>query len=384
MKSCNGSDEGSEKADMPRKPKVFIGSSSKGKEIADIAKKLLEEGNKIEVEVWDTVFIITETYLERLSRALEEYDFAVLVITVEETELSTMRDNVLFELGLFMGRLGRHRAIMLYDEEQKAILPSGLGGVHRATFSKTKADGDLEVALKSPCDEIRDYILDPYEDKIRVFEVWKKSCHQIYEALEKAPEDATIRIIQTWLPDLEDFIEDIEYLFTEHHKRFKFQILLIDHNKDDNKDQDKCDDDNHFDLLSARIKYRKETHKNAIKKIADSISQFKNLKEYVEEEWIKYGKKDKPLSLNLEIGLYDFLPFGPFYQIGDKVMFVGFYLNYCSSVNAPMVKIHSKAETAWYRFDKHFTFGWENSRKIYPPETKNKKTESLVANDRKK
>jgi hypothetical protein len=372
---------------MSWKPKVFIGSSNKGKEIAEIVKEHLEENNEIEVKVWwDKIFRIGETYIERLLKATKEFDFALLVITGEDEkekqgkpgnedeEKRKVNENVLFELGLFMGRLGRHKAIMLYDDDHKAVPPSDLEGIHKVSFSKRKAGGDLTTALEAPCKEIREYILNPYEDDIRVFEVWKKSYHHINETLEKAPEDATIRIIQTWLPDLEEFIVDIKNLLTEteNHKRFKFQVLLIDH--------DDCN------LLNARVKHRTETCESAIKKIQESISQFVKLKDDVdkawEKEWIESGKRGSTLTrkpeLELEICLYNFLPFGSYYQIGDKVMFVGFYLNHCSSIHGPMVKINDTAKSAWQRFENHFTIGWEKARKIYPVQ-KNNDTETQPA-----
>ena len=335
------------------KPKVFIGSSSEGRKIANMVKGYLEEEQKIEVVVWDKVFKITETYIERLSKALEEFDFAILVFIAKKAEEHPALENVLFELGLFMGRLGRHKAIMLYEKEHRDIFPSDLGGIHTATFSSAE---NLEENLKNSCNEIRDYILDPYEDEISAFKVWKKSCHHIYEALKKAPQDATIRIIQTWFPDLEDFIEELRMLLTKKNKRFKFQILLINH--------DPGKKDEHFDLLKARIRCRKETRESAVKKITDSIAQFVDLKKNVENVWKKSKAENNSLNLDLEIRQYDFLPFGPYYQIGDKEMFVGFYLNYCSSVNAPMVRILPTAKTAWDRFENHFNIGWESSTKI--------------------
>lgn len=360
----------SEKAPSTR---VFIGSSSKGKKIAQVAGKLLEskdskDDKKIDVVVWDKLFKIGETYIERLSKALEEFDFAVLVITGEDFVMSEdgkylkARENVLFELGLFMGRLGRHRAIMLYDKEQKANLPSDLGGIHRATFStpKNKTDEELENALKDPCNEIREYILNPYEEEIKVFEVWKNSCHQLYEALEEAPIDTTIRIIQTWFPDVEDFIINLKKLLIEKKKRFKLEILLMNDKE--------CDNKNYFNILDARIKLRLETRKRAIEKIEETIEQLKKLKELVDDNWNAKGKNSK---LKLEIRKYDFLPFGPFYQVGDKVMFVGFYLNHCSSIHAPMVKIHNTAREAWNKFTEHFDTAWNDPDvvKLYP-ETK--------------
>ncbi|MCK4763857.1 MAG: DUF4147 domain-containing protein [Candidatus Aminicenantes bacterium] len=372
-------------------PRVFIGSSSKGKKIAQVVKELIEikdkdNNKKIDAVVWDKMFKIGQTYIERLSKALDEFDFAVLVITgedlvvgdktqhgekkVDKTKLFRARDNVLFELGLFMGRLGRHRAIMLYNEKKKAQLPSDLGGIHTATFSMSKKeeqdDKTRRKVLKPPCKEIREYILDPYEEEIKVFEVWKDSCRQLYEALEKAPEHATIRIIQTWFPDIEDFIIHLVKLLTaKNGKQFRLEILLMNNKKYSNEEQTEC-----LDILDARVSHRIENRERAIGEIDESIKQLIKLKELVDENWEinKVGK-----TLDLIIRKYHFLPFGPFYQIGDEVMFVGFYLNYCSSIHAPMIKIRRIAREAWNRFKEHFDIGWEKSYEVYSSDKKNKK-----------
>jgi predicted nucleotide-binding protein len=54
--------------------------------------------------------------LENLSRILNDYDFAVIILTPDDVIISRgnqqkiSRDNLIFELGLFMGFIGRNRA----------------------------------------------------------------------------------------------------------------------------------------------------------------------------------------------------------------------------------------------------------------------------------
>ena len=74
----------------------------------------------LKVDVWDEkVFELGNSYLEDLLKAVDTYDFAVFVFAPDDTSiiratrLASVRDNVLFELGLFMGRLRRHRAFWL-------------------------------------------------------------------------------------------------------------------------------------------------------------------------------------------------------------------------------------------------------------------------------
>src|SRR5271157_2862790 len=100
------------------KPSMFIGSSTEGLQLARAAAQRLSE--VAEVTVWkDGFFVLGETYIESLIRGLEHFDFALLVLWPEDVtnvrgvELLEARDNVIFELGLCIGSMGRARAFML-------------------------------------------------------------------------------------------------------------------------------------------------------------------------------------------------------------------------------------------------------------------------------
>ena len=92
--------------------------------------------------------------------ALSRFDFAVLVLTADDlttsrgTERAAARDNVLFELGLFIGSLSRDRTFMVYDRTNPPALPSDLAGITAATFAP-HTSGNLEAALGAPCAKIR-------------------------------------------------------------------------------------------------------------------------------------------------------------------------------------------------------------------------------------
>lgn len=93
------------------RPRVFIGSSSEGLEIAETIQLNLD--HLCEVTIWTQgLFTLGSGVLEALAAKLSEFDYAILVLTPDDlTEsrnqaLFSPRDNVIFELGLFMGYLG--------------------------------------------------------------------------------------------------------------------------------------------------------------------------------------------------------------------------------------------------------------------------------------
>ena len=140
------------------RPSVFVGSSSEGSNIAGAIQVLLDE--KCEVELWSQgVFGLSEGTLESLLKASMRFDYAVLVLTADDllimrdTEINVARDNVIFELGLFMGSIGRDRTFTVYDRTKKIKLPSDLIGITACTF-EPHTTGNLEASLGAPCRKI--------------------------------------------------------------------------------------------------------------------------------------------------------------------------------------------------------------------------------------
>ena len=133
------------------KPRVFIGSSSEGLEVADALQELLEPLS--EATVWtQDVFKPSRTTIESLALAVRKYDFAVLVMSPDDLvrkrshEAPTPRDNVVFELGMFTGALGRDRAFFVHCRTAPPELPSDLLGIEALTYSE-RTDGNLKAAL---------------------------------------------------------------------------------------------------------------------------------------------------------------------------------------------------------------------------------------------
>jgi hypothetical protein len=146
-----------------RKPVVFIGSSTEGDKIAYAIQENLE--NDCDIYVWTQgVFELGSSYLESLINELDKADFAILVLTEDDITISrnqqtvSPRDNVLFELGLFMGRLGRNRSFFVYDKNKNIKIPSDLSGISGAAFTMQQS-GNLKASLGAACNKIRNSLV---------------------------------------------------------------------------------------------------------------------------------------------------------------------------------------------------------------------------------
>jgi len=147
------------------KPSAFIGSSSEGLEFARAARSLLAQD--AEITIWNEGFFsLGDTFIETLINATPRFDFAILVLTPDdlinsrEEEAFGPRDNVIFELGLFMGRLGRSRTFILHQSNARLKIPTDLSGVTTATYDWPREDKSYRSAVGAACDSIRDVIRD--------------------------------------------------------------------------------------------------------------------------------------------------------------------------------------------------------------------------------
>ena len=143
------------------KPRVFIGSSVEQIELAYATQEGLEQD--VEPTVWSQgVFMPSRTAMASLIDQLDESDFGIFVlapddITVMRDERKrTVRDNVIFELGLFAGRLGSERCFIIVPRSADDFsLPTDLLGITPATYDPDRQDGNLVAALGPACSRIR-------------------------------------------------------------------------------------------------------------------------------------------------------------------------------------------------------------------------------------
>jgi hypothetical protein len=139
------------------RPSIFVGSSTPALAIAKEIERSLS--SVADVVVWDSAFDSGTWLLGGiLNRALQS-DLGIFVIREDDTtrikgtKYTTVRDNVLFEAGVFMGTLGPDRTILLWPSSGAQLrLPTDLEGLIRETYTPSRSarkKPDITTALVS-------------------------------------------------------------------------------------------------------------------------------------------------------------------------------------------------------------------------------------------
>lgn len=144
------------------KLRAFIGSSSESLNVANAIRNALQaEG--IECKVWtEGFFRLSHFTLETLSNGVDEFDVGIFIFGEDDTVssrgvvYSATRDNVVFELGLFCGRLGPKRTFVARPSSKSLRWLSDLDGFTPAHYDETLAKTNAEKATKQACEQILD------------------------------------------------------------------------------------------------------------------------------------------------------------------------------------------------------------------------------------
>ena len=146
------------------KPRVFLFSFSGALPVAWAIENALMNDPFLTVVWANGVFKMTSYTLETLEEELMQSDFAVAVAhpddktEVRDEEWPTPRDNVVFELGFFMGSLGRQRAVQMEPKGAKLKLPSDLAGITTIKYN-FRAGADVGAMMGPACNALRDHIM---------------------------------------------------------------------------------------------------------------------------------------------------------------------------------------------------------------------------------
>ncbi len=123
---------------MTKTIKVFIGSSSEGESYARVISDVITSLEGYAVLPWRSASKCGESFNETLISKAGEVDAAIFVATpddhrmMREHEDLVSRDNVLYEYGLFSGKLGRFRTALVVVGS--AVVPTDLLGVTRISL----------------------------------------------------------------------------------------------------------------------------------------------------------------------------------------------------------------------------------------------------------
>lgn len=156
----------------PEKPYLFIGSSQecRTQKIVDVFIETLSEEAHC-IPWWRAPQFKTEgsaTTFAALCEAATAYDFAVFILTADDQITSRKkkskapRDNVLFELGLFISAIGPDRVLAFVQKGVGDVKkPSDLAGVNMPVFefdgtNKHKSIGSIGEACNGFCNKIRE------------------------------------------------------------------------------------------------------------------------------------------------------------------------------------------------------------------------------------
>lgn len=128
----------------------------------------MELRDDFDVQNWKQgVFKLSRDVLDSLLDVLDRSDAGIFILRGDDLTTSrgastpSVRDNVILELGMFIGRLGRDRTFMLTPKGDRPELPSDLDGITTADYEDDVDEHDLvemRTAVSAAGSEIRDHL----------------------------------------------------------------------------------------------------------------------------------------------------------------------------------------------------------------------------------
>ncbi|MDK4805497.1 MAG: nucleotide-binding protein [Novosphingobium aromaticivorans] len=142
------------------RPRLFMICSAESLPIAKAIRIGLE--HDAEVVIWsdDMIFPAGGYPIEALEEQVNLADFGVALAEPDDLVLSrdrqssVPRDNVIFELGFFMSRLGRHRTLLLVPKRTEVKLPSDFKGLTPLPYASADKPAERSIALGPVIDRI--------------------------------------------------------------------------------------------------------------------------------------------------------------------------------------------------------------------------------------
>jgi CRP/FNR family cyclic AMP-dependent transcriptional regulator len=145
-------------------PRIFLICSAEALDIAKAIRIGLEHVAQVVIWSDENIFPPGSYALEALEEQVNLADFGVALaepddlVTSRQKTSATPRDNVLFELGFFMSRLGRPRTLLLVPKAEEVKLPSDFKGLTPITYHKGKTPNDMAIALGPTIDRVSNLV----------------------------------------------------------------------------------------------------------------------------------------------------------------------------------------------------------------------------------
>ncbi|MEQ9441264.1 MAG: nucleotide-binding protein [Cyclobacteriaceae bacterium] len=138
---------------MSKKTSVFIGSSVESLAVAYSVQSQLEYAT--DPTVWTQgIFNLTNTTIDDLIEVFKNSDFAIFVFTPDDStkirgeEMQTVRDNLIFELGLACGIIGKERVFAIHPRDiENFHIPTDLYGITFGNYNSNRGDNNIQAAI---------------------------------------------------------------------------------------------------------------------------------------------------------------------------------------------------------------------------------------------
>ena len=137
---------------------LLIFSSSEDLNVARAIQTELDYD--MDVELWNqNVFQLSQYPIESILEKLDSTDLASFVFlpndiaSIRGENKIVVRDNVLFELGLAIGKLGRERVSFVIPRGSDLHIPTDLAGINKGTFEYPRPN--LQASVAPYCGQIR-------------------------------------------------------------------------------------------------------------------------------------------------------------------------------------------------------------------------------------
>lgn len=197
--------------------KVFIGSSSEALYISNIIADALRKTNspsksyRIEPCVWDNAsWKFNQANLTSLVEFPKLYDYAIFLFTPDDTVIvrdepsKRVRDNVLFEFGLFVGQKdGTKKTFIIHPKGKNIVLASDIHGIYTPTYEHSKDHEILKNQLSQVVYKIAEAIDDFERFKMQLSEeAVKISLEHLRNKLSASDDEKKIVLIIEALKDL--------------------------------------------------------------------------------------------------------------------------------------------------------------------------------------